>query len=62
MDSITEYLKSPVWKNPILSFIDEHCIVFDEDDENKLEYTDIHNVNYPDLLTYCLEIQEASRL
>ncbi len=44
LDSITEFLKSPVWKNPILEFIDEHCIVFDEEDENKLEYTAIHNV------------------
>ncbi|CDW82473.1 coiled-coil domain-containing protein 104 [Stylonychia lemnae] len=43
LDSITEYLKSPVWKNPILEFIDEYCIVFDDDEENKLEYTDIHN-------------------
>lgn len=26
-----------------MSFIDEHCIVFDDDEENKLEYTTIHN-------------------
>ena len=25
-----------------MSFIDEHCIVFDSEDENKLEYTQIH--------------------
>ena len=43
LDSITEYLKSPLWKNPILSFIDEHCIFFDEEEENKLEYTDYYN-------------------
>jgi len=44
LDSIAEFLKSPAWKNPILEFIDDNCIVFDEEDENKLEYTDIHNV------------------
>lgn len=27
-----------------MSFLDEHCIIFDNDDENKLEYTTIHNV------------------
>ena len=27
-----------------MSFLDEHCIVFDNEDENKLEYTSIHNV------------------
>ena len=25
-----------------MSFIDEHCIVFDSEEENKLEYTQIH--------------------
>jgi len=44
LDSITAYLKSPVWKNPILEFIDEHCIYFDDEEENKLEYTGVHNV------------------
>lgn len=42
-DSIITYFKSPVYKNTIMSFIDEHCIVFDSEEENKLEYTDIHN-------------------
>jgi hypothetical protein len=32
-----------MWKNPILAFIDDHCISFDDEDENKLEYTAIHN-------------------
>ena len=42
LDSITEYLKSPMWKNPILEFIDDNCVCFDTEDENKLEYTAIH--------------------
>lgn len=33
-----------MWKNPILEFIDENCLVFDEEEENKLEYTIIHQV------------------
>ena len=25
-----------------MSFLDEHCLIFDNEDENKLEYTPIH--------------------
>ena len=25
-----------------MSFLDEHCIIFDNEEENKLEYTPIH--------------------
>ena len=35
-----------MWKNPILEFIDKHCLQFDDEDENKLEYTAIHNVMF----------------
>lgn len=28
-----------------MSFLDEKCIAFDGEDENKLEFTTIHNVN-----------------
>ena len=45
MDSITEFLKSPVWKNPIVEFIDDNCMCFDNEEENKLEYTNIHKVS-----------------
>ena len=44
-DMIINFLRSPRWKTPIMTFLDEHCIVFDTEDENKLEYTTIHNVN-----------------
>lgn len=33
-----------------MSFLDENCLVFDNEEENKLEYTQIHNVL--SLLTY----------
>lgn len=41
-DSVINFVKSPLWKVPITSFINEHCVIFDDEDENKLEYTDIH--------------------
>ena len=42
LDIIAEYLQSPIWKNPIVEFIDENCIIFEDAEENRLEYTDIH--------------------
>ena len=42
LDIIAEYLQSPVWKNPIIEFIDDNCVVFEETEENRLEYTVIH--------------------
>jgi len=41
-DIIINFLRSPMWKTPIMSFIEENCIIFDTEEENKLEYTDIH--------------------
>jgi len=41
-DIIINFLRSPRWKTPIMSFLDEHCIIFDNEEENKLEYTPIH--------------------
>jgi len=42
-DSVVNFVKSPLWKVPVTSFINENCVIFDDEDENKLEYTDIHN-------------------
>jgi hypothetical protein len=41
-DSIIGFLKSPIWLNPIQSFIDENCLVFDNEEENKFSYTLLH--------------------
>jgi hypothetical protein len=41
-DIIINFLRSPRWKTPIMSLLDEYCIIFDHEDENKLEYTPIH--------------------
>jgi hypothetical protein len=35
-------LVSPIWKVTISEFLDEHCIVFDDEEENKFSYFDIH--------------------
>ena len=42
IDLILSFFHSPEWKAPVLSFIEEKCIVFDDEEENKLEYTVIH--------------------
>lgn len=60
-DMIIGFLRSPRWKTPIMSFIDEHCLVFDDEEENKLEFTKIHNVSAPSaLLIYARRISVRS--
>jgi hypothetical protein len=34
--------QGPMYTTPLMGFIDEHCIIFDGEDENKLEFTGIH--------------------
>lgn len=43
-ESVLQYLTSPLWKVPIHTFIDANCIVFDDEEENKFSYTEVHNV------------------
>ena len=43
-DYTLQFLSSPGWQIPIMSFIDENCYLFDMEDENKLEYTRVHKV------------------
>lgn len=52
-DMIIGFLRSPRWKTPIMSFIDEKCIGFDSEEENKLEFTIHHNV-----INHCCNILE----
>jgi hypothetical protein len=42
-DMIIGFLRSPRWKTPVMSFLDEYCISFDDEEENKLEHTTVHN-------------------
>jgi len=41
---IIGFLRSPRWKVPVMTFLDENCLAFDNEEENKLEFTGIHNV------------------
>ncbi|CAI9623736.1 unnamed protein product [Staurois parvus] len=44
LDSVLAFLKWPLWTGPLTDFIEQKCSVFDDDDEeNKLSYTEIHN-------------------
>lgn len=36
-------LKSPTWVIPVAEFVDNGCAIFDDAEENKLEYTICHN-------------------
>jgi len=40
-DYVRQYLNSPLWRNPLLDFLEEHCHVFEDKEENKFEYTKI---------------------
>lgn len=41
-DYVLAFLKSPTWVTPIAQFVDERCIIFSTEEENKLEYTICH--------------------
>jgi hypothetical protein len=40
---IVAILNSPTWVSPISKFVDENCGIFEDVEENKLEYTLVHN-------------------
>ena len=48
-DYILAFLKSPSWVAPIAQFVDEQCIIFEDVEENKLEYTECHE-EYKELI------------
>jgi hypothetical protein len=41
-DFVLQFLESDKFDAAIMDFVDEKCFVFEEEDENKLIYTDIH--------------------
>ena len=41
-DYMRQHLTSPIWRNPIMDFIEEHCSVFEDSEENKFQYTKIY--------------------
>ncbi|XP_013884399.1 cilia- and flagella-associated protein 36 isoform X3 [Austrofundulus limnaeus] len=54
VESIVGYLGSPEWVIPVSDFMENKCTVFDEEDENKLSYTEIHH-QYKKLVEKLLE-------
>jgi hypothetical protein len=54
-ESIIGFLKSPLWINPIHSFIDEKCLIFNNEDENKFTYTEVHN-QFREMIDSLLEL------
>lgn len=42
--SVLQFLQSPRWIVPISTFLDKHCAIFDDEEENKLPYTGIHHL------------------
>ncbi|XP_041646074.1 cilia- and flagella-associated protein 36 isoform X2 [Cheilinus undulatus] len=54
IESIVGYLGSPEWVIPVTDFMENKCTVFDDEDENKLSYTEIH-VQYKKLVEKLLE-------
>ncbi|KYO23603.1 cilia- and flagella-associated protein 36 isoform A [Alligator mississippiensis] len=42
VDSLVGFLRGPVWSGPVLEFMEQKCAVFDDEEESKLSYTDIH--------------------
>ncbi|XP_056148013.1 cilia- and flagella-associated protein 36 isoform X2 [Lampris incognitus] len=54
VESIAGYLGSPEWVIPVTDFMENKCTVFDDEDENKLTYTEIHQ-QYKQLVEKLLE-------
>mmetsp|Transcript_34674 Transcript_34674/g.45850 ORF Transcript_34674/g.45850 Transcript_34674/m.45850 type:complete len:492 (-) Transcript_34674:387-1862(-) len=43
-DYVLSVFQSPLWDLTVMGIIDDNCIIFDNEEENKFEYTDIHNM------------------
>lgn len=43
LDSVLAFLRCPLWTEPVTDFIEQKCSVFDDEEENKLSYTELHN-------------------
>ncbi len=53
-DYVLQFIRSPLFRNPIKNFIDENCQIFDNELENSFEHTKIHN-KYMELIESLLE-------
>lgn len=43
VEAVLQFVQSPLWTVPLSEFIDAKCLVFTMEEENKFEYTVIHN-------------------
>ncbi len=43
--AITQYFDGPKWKLPMLAFVEENCLVFDDDEQAEHEYAKIYGVS-----------------
>eukprot|EP00899_Mesostigma_viride_P012097 jgi/Mesvir1/20889/Mv07965-RA.1 len=41
-EAVIRFLQGPMYVTPLMGFIDQHCAIFDLEEENKLEYTIVH--------------------
>jgi hypothetical protein len=57
-DSVMGFLEGPGWAKPVWDFIDDNCIIFDTEEENKLGYIDIFNL-FRELVDQLLEMHLA---
>ena len=44
-DAVSNFLKSAVYSVPLLDFIDENCGMFEDFEDNKLEYTIVNLIS-----------------
>ena len=42
-DLVMTFFRSPEWDDRVMGFVDTHCNIFVNDEENKFEYTDVHD-------------------
>ncbi|XP_065183866.1 cilia- and flagella-associated protein 36-like isoform X1 [Sycon ciliatum] len=54
LESVEAFLRSPLWSAPIMTFIENNCLEFEDCEENKLEYTLIHK-EYTKLVDLLIE-------
>eukprot|EP00200_Dunaliella_tertiolecta_P005141 CAMPEP_0202339418 /NCGR_PEP_ID=MMETSP1126-20121109/1291_1 /ASSEMBLY_ACC=CAM_ASM_000457 /TAXON_ID=3047 /ORGANISM="Dunaliella tertiolecta, Strain CCMP1320" /LENGTH=590 /DNA_ID=CAMNT_0048929971 /DNA_START=925 /DNA_END=2697 /DNA_ORIENTATION=- len=41
-EAIIDFLRGPLYVHPLMEFIDDKCLIFTTEEENKLEYTQVH--------------------
>ncbi|XP_053567993.1 cilia- and flagella-associated protein 36 [Bombina bombina] len=54
LESILGFMSGPIWMTPVMDFVEQKCSVFDDEDENKLSYTEVHN-EYKELVEKLLQ-------